>query len=184
MGVGDKCHASVPLYLLERPGTHFVGCWRGLKAGLDKCGNSLLTGIQPRTFQPVTPRYTDGAIPAPTLLCLWLLHWTRKYKIGCGLGYFWKIKPHVFTTKYINEILPRGFSVTYLLMPTVKQWNQMQLNFYWKSLQRATVQQYMKGRVAYVKSMTYNNKFLQKILLWIKNFYLTLASSCVIIQFK
>jgi len=46
MGVGDQCHALAPLCLLERSGTHFIGCWMGLKAGLDKCGNSLPTGIQ------------------------------------------------------------------------------------------------------------------------------------------
>ena len=32
-----------PLYLLERPGSHFIG---GLRVGLDKCGKSLPTGIR------------------------------------------------------------------------------------------------------------------------------------------
>jgi len=31
-----------PLYPLERPGTHCIGDWVGLRAGLDECGKSLL----------------------------------------------------------------------------------------------------------------------------------------------
>ena len=35
-----------PLYPLERPGTHCTGGWVGLRAGLDRCGKSALTGIR------------------------------------------------------------------------------------------------------------------------------------------
>ena len=35
-----------PLYLLDRLGTHFIGGWVGLRTGLDKCGNSLTTGLR------------------------------------------------------------------------------------------------------------------------------------------
>jgi hypothetical protein len=37
----------------------------GRGAGLDRCGKSRPTGIDPRTVQPVASRYTDYAIAAP-----------------------------------------------------------------------------------------------------------------------
>jgi hypothetical protein len=38
----------------------------GPRAGLDGCGKSRPpSGIDPRTFEPVSSRYTDYAIPAP-----------------------------------------------------------------------------------------------------------------------
>jgi hypothetical protein len=40
MGVGGQCHAPATLYPRERPGTHYVGGWVGLRAGLDWCGKS------------------------------------------------------------------------------------------------------------------------------------------------
>ena len=56
-----------PLYSLEKPGTHCVGGWVGLRVGLDKCGKSRPPpGFDPWTFQPVVNRYTDWAIPAPS----------------------------------------------------------------------------------------------------------------------
>jgi len=55
-----------PLYPRERPGTHCIGGWVGLRDGLDGCGKSSPPpGLDPRTFQPVASRYTDNAIPAP-----------------------------------------------------------------------------------------------------------------------
>jgi hypothetical protein len=52
-----------PLYFRERPGTHCIGGWVGLRAGLDRCGKSrLLPRFDPRTVQPVASRYTDYAI--------------------------------------------------------------------------------------------------------------------------
>jgi hypothetical protein len=45
-----------PLYLLERPGTHFVGGWVGLRAFLDKCGNTLLIEIR----SPDLPALSDS----------------------------------------------------------------------------------------------------------------------------
>jgi len=58
---------SRPLYLRERPGTHCIRVWVGLRAGLDVYGKSRPpppTGLDPRTVQPVSSRYTDYAIPA------------------------------------------------------------------------------------------------------------------------
>ena len=50
-----------PLYPRERPGTHCIGDWVGLRAGLDRCGKSCLPpGFDPQTVQPVANRYTDG----------------------------------------------------------------------------------------------------------------------------
>jgi len=49
-----------PLYLLERRGTHCIGGWVGLRAGLDGCGRTRPPpGFDPRTVQPVASRYTD-----------------------------------------------------------------------------------------------------------------------------
>ena len=43
-----------PLYPRERPGTHCIGGWVGLRAGLDRCGKSHpQPGFDPRTVQPV-----------------------------------------------------------------------------------------------------------------------------------
>ena len=55
-----------PLHPRERPGTHCVGGWVGLTAGMDGCGKSSPPpGFDPLTVQPVASRYTDWAIPAP-----------------------------------------------------------------------------------------------------------------------
>ena len=52
-----------PLYPRERSGTHCIGGWVGLTAGLDGRGKSRPTpGFDPRTVQPVASRYTDCAI--------------------------------------------------------------------------------------------------------------------------
>jgi len=56
-----------PLDPRERPCTHCVGGWVGLRTGLDGCGKFRpQPGFDPRTDQPVVMnRYTDCAIPAP-----------------------------------------------------------------------------------------------------------------------
>ena len=49
-----------PLYPWERSGTHCMGGWLGLRAGLGWCGKSRHPlGFDPRTVQPVASRYTD-----------------------------------------------------------------------------------------------------------------------------
>ena len=49
-----------PLYPRERPGTHYIGGWVGLRAGLDRGGKFRPPpGFDPRTVQPVASRYTD-----------------------------------------------------------------------------------------------------------------------------
>jgi hypothetical protein len=48
------------LYPRERPGTHCIGGWVGLRAALDKCGKiSPPPGVEPRTVQPVAIRHTN-----------------------------------------------------------------------------------------------------------------------------
>jgi len=43
-----------PLYPRERPGTHWIGGWLGLRAGLDWCRKSRLPPeFDPRTVQPI-----------------------------------------------------------------------------------------------------------------------------------
>jgi hypothetical protein len=56
-----------PLYSRERPGTHYIGGWVGLRASLDRCGKSRRPpGFDSRNVPPVASRYTDYAIPAHT----------------------------------------------------------------------------------------------------------------------
>jgi hypothetical protein len=51
------------LYPRERPGTHFIGGWVGLRACLDRYGKSRpLPGFDPRTVQPIASRYTEAKI--------------------------------------------------------------------------------------------------------------------------
>ena len=58
-GVGGQHHAPAALPR-ERPGTHCIGGWVALRAGLDGCGISgLPPGFDPRTVQSVASRYTD-----------------------------------------------------------------------------------------------------------------------------
>jgi hypothetical protein len=46
-------------YPRERPSTHCIEGWVGLRAGLDGCGKFRPTmGYDPRTFQSVANRYT------------------------------------------------------------------------------------------------------------------------------
>jgi hypothetical protein len=40
MGMGGQIHAPAALHLGNRPGTHFIGGWVGLRAGLDSCEKS------------------------------------------------------------------------------------------------------------------------------------------------
>jgi hypothetical protein len=59
-GVGAQRHDPAAPYPQERPGTHCIGGWVGIRAGLDKCGKSRLPpGFDLRTVQPVVSRYTD-----------------------------------------------------------------------------------------------------------------------------
>ena len=44
--VGGKRHAPADLPPGKRSGTHCIGCWVGLRAGLDGCGKSRPTGIR------------------------------------------------------------------------------------------------------------------------------------------
>jgi hypothetical protein len=55
MGVGGQRHAPAALYPRERCGTHFIGGWVGLSAGLDGCGKS----------RPPPPSKRDS-IPGPS----------------------------------------------------------------------------------------------------------------------
>jgi hypothetical protein len=51
---------SRPLYPRESPGTHRIGGWVDLRAGMEGCGKSRPPPeFDPRTVQPVTSRYTD-----------------------------------------------------------------------------------------------------------------------------
>ena len=45
-GVRGQRHAPAAPYPRERPGTHCIGGWVGLRAGLDWCGKSRPTGIR------------------------------------------------------------------------------------------------------------------------------------------
>ena len=65
-GVGGQRHAPAALPPGERPGTHCIGGWVGLRAGLDGCGKSRPPpGFDPRTVQAVASRYMDCVILAP-----------------------------------------------------------------------------------------------------------------------
>ena len=46
MGVGGQRHAPAALPPGKIHGTHFIGVWVGLRAGLDWCGKSRPTGIR------------------------------------------------------------------------------------------------------------------------------------------
>jgi len=59
MGVGGQRHVLVALPS-EKDVTHGTGGWVGPRAGLDGCGNPLLTPeFDTRNVQPVASRYTD-----------------------------------------------------------------------------------------------------------------------------
>ena len=47
VGVSGQQHAPATLYPRERPGTHFMGGWVGLRAGLDGQKISSPTGLDP-----------------------------------------------------------------------------------------------------------------------------------------
>ena len=63
MGVRGQRHAPAAPYPRERPGTHCIEGWMGLRAGLDWCGKfrppPSPPEFDPRTFQPVGSCYTD-----------------------------------------------------------------------------------------------------------------------------
>jgi hypothetical protein len=68
MRVGGQRHTPAALPLGKRPGTHCIGGCVDPRAGLDGCGKSRPPpGCVPRTVQPVASRYTNYAIPAPTV---------------------------------------------------------------------------------------------------------------------
>jgi hypothetical protein len=57
-GVGVNAMTQ-PLYPRERPGTHFIGGWVGLRTELDRCGKSRPPPVfDPWTVKPVASRYT------------------------------------------------------------------------------------------------------------------------------
>jgi hypothetical protein len=61
MGVSSQCHDPAALYALEStPGTHWIGGWLGLIAGLDTeaRGKILCRGCNP-VVQSVVRCYTD-----------------------------------------------------------------------------------------------------------------------------
>ena len=73
MGVGSQRHAPAAPYPREKLGTHCIGGWVGLRAGLDRCGKSRPPqGFDPRTVQPVASRYTVYAIAAPLIYVLFV----------------------------------------------------------------------------------------------------------------
>jgi len=57
-----------PPHPRERPGTHCIGGWLGLRDLLDRCRKSRPPppGFDRRIIQPVASRYNDWAIPTPT----------------------------------------------------------------------------------------------------------------------
>ena len=60
MGVVGQYHTPTTLLLGKRPGTHCIGGWVGLMAGLEGCGNlAPPPGFNPWTIQHVVSRYTD-----------------------------------------------------------------------------------------------------------------------------
>jgi hypothetical protein len=72
-----------PLYPRERLGTHFIGGWVGLRAGLDGCGKSRPPpGFDHRAVQPVASRYTDYAIPVPKKKKNWKQHQNSRGQKG------------------------------------------------------------------------------------------------------
>jgi hypothetical protein len=59
--MGGQLYAPVALPAVKRPGTHCTGDWvrpRPVRAGAE----NPPPGLDPRTVQPVTSRYTDYAI--------------------------------------------------------------------------------------------------------------------------
>ena len=63
-GVGGQRHAPAALPT-EGPGSHCIGGWVGLRAGLDENGKYRPPpGFDPRTVHLVARRYTNYAIPA------------------------------------------------------------------------------------------------------------------------
>jgi hypothetical protein len=53
-----------PLYPRERPGTHCIGGWVGLRASLEGAENLDQTEIRSTDRHPVASRYTGWAIAA------------------------------------------------------------------------------------------------------------------------
>ena len=83
MGVGGQYHTPATLPR-ERLGTHCIGGWVGLRAGLDRCGISRPPlGFNPQIIQPIVSRNTNHAIPAPYFYAYKIIF---KYIM---LNYFW-----------------------------------------------------------------------------------------------
>jgi hypothetical protein len=72
-GVSGQRHALAALYPRERtPGTHWIGGWVGLRAGVfTEAIEKSLASVRDRTLvvQSVVRHYTDCAAPAPSKLC-------------------------------------------------------------------------------------------------------------------
>jgi len=85
-GVGGQRQALAAVLPGKRPGTHCIGGWVGLRAGLDGCGKSRPPPeFDPRTVQPVASRYTDWAIPDHHLtywVDLRVVVWVKKFLLG------------------------------------------------------------------------------------------------------
>jgi len=88
--MGGHRHASAALPR-KRPGTHYIGCWVGPRAGLDRCGTSRLPpGFHPRTGPPVVQQNQNGCFILRrqlkiTLQCRWQVNKERLWN-GNGRG--------------------------------------------------------------------------------------------------
>jgi len=109
-----------PLYARERHGTHCIGGWLGIRAGLDGCGKSHLPPeFDPCTFQPVARRYADWANPAYSYVVL-----TNNKTEMCWYGW-WDFgnnredQTHLEVNRHYNFLclsLPRQYATPYILV--------------------------------------------------------------------
>jgi len=77
--VSGQHHAPAALYPLERTGTHFIGGWVGLRAGLDWRKISSPPGFVPGLYSP-------QSVAIPTELPGTQLHGHRDDKISTKHG--------------------------------------------------------------------------------------------------
>ena len=96
------------LYARERPGTHCIGGWVGLRAGLVGCGKMSFPppGFDPRTVQSVASCYTDNAVPSHMYASQFIL---RVFRSWYGLEVYCEAR---MTTSYLeplaNDETPRS----------------------------------------------------------------------------